>query len=101
MRCIESRIHELLIKHRKTVSIAESCTGGLVSEILTRLPLSSRYFIFGAVVYSNESKKNILRIPSQIITKKGAVSKEVAQKMSESIRRLTKTDFGIGITGIA
>ncbi len=98
---IVEQIHTSLIKNKKTVAVAESCTGGLLSNILTQLSGSSKYFILGIVTYSNKAKENILKIPRQLIAKKGAVSGEVAQKMAQQVRKLAKTDFGIGTTGIA
>jgi len=98
---IVNQIHGILIKNKKTVAVAESCTGGLLSNLLTQISGSSQYFILGVVAYSNKAKVNILRIPAHLIAKKGAVSKGIAQKMAQSIRKLAQTDFGIGITGIA
>ncbi len=95
------QLHTLLIKSAKTIAVAESCTGGLLSELLTQNPGSSKYFILGVITYNNDAKKDILRVPKHVLTQKGAVSKEVAQKMAQSVRILAKTDFGIGITGIA
>ncbi len=101
METILRQIHSLLIKKGKTVAIAESCTGGFVSKLLTDLSGSSRYFTAGFVTYSNQAKIDTLEIPAKIISQKGAVSKEVACLMAQSARRITKADFGIGITGIA
>lgn len=101
MQDIVSKIHLTLIKKGKTVAVAESCTGGLLSNLLTRISGSSKYFILGIVAYSNRTKENILKIPSQLIAKKGAVSRETAKIMAQAVRKLAKTDFGIGITGIA
>ena len=101
MKYIVSEIHNLLIKGRKTLAIAESCTGGLVSSLITQNPGSSRYFILGVVVYSNKAKETILKIPQSVIARYGAVSKNVASLMAKSVRKIAKTDFGIGITGIA
>ena len=95
------QIHTLLLKNKKTIAIAESCTGGLLSNLLTKLSGSSRYFILGIIAYSNEAKKKILRVPSSLITTRGAVSKEVASSMAARIRKVAHTDIGIGITGIA
>lgn len=101
---MDNLIHEirsLLIKNKKTLSVAESCTGGLLSKLLTDLPSSSRYFLMGIVTYSNNSKEKILGIPKKLISKKGAVSKQVAEKMARSIRRLSGSNIAIAITGIA
>jgi nicotinamide-nucleotide amidase len=101
MQPLINQIHRLLIKNRKTIAVAESCTGGLLSNILTQKSASSKYFIAGVVSYSNKAKKKILKIPDKIITQKGAVSKDVTKLMANSIRKILDADFGIGITGIA
>lgn len=101
MERIINQAHKLLIKKQKTIAVAESCTGGLLSNFLTQIPGSSQYFILGVVAYSNKAKEIILRVPSAFIAKHGAVSKEVASLMAGGIRKIAKTDFGIGITGIA
>jgi nicotinamide-nucleotide amidase len=94
-------IHDLLIKNGKTLAIAESCTGGQLSALLTSLPGSSAYFILGAIVYSNRSKSLLLHIPEKMIRDHGAVSSVVCRRMAHSARTLAEADFGIGITGIA
>lgn len=81
--------------------MAESCTGGIISSLLTSLPGSSKYFMLGVVTYSNRAKNRILGIPAQLINKKGAVSCEVAINMAEKVRQIAKADYGIGATGIA
>jgi PncC family amidohydrolase len=101
MEHIVNEIHLLLIKHKKTVAVAESCTGGLTSKLLTDIPGSSQYFILGIVAYSNQAKRNILKVPYHIIAKYGAASKPIATAMAKSIRKIAKTHFGIGVTGIA
>jgi nicotinamide-nucleotide amidase len=98
---IINQIHKLLIKNKKTLAVAESCTGGLLSYLLTSISGSSKYFVLGLVVYSNKSKTSILNIPGHTIAQKGTVSKEVVRRMSQCVRKLAKTDFGVGITGIA
>ncbi len=94
-------LHSLLIRKGKTVAVAESCTGGLVSEMLTRTPGSSAYFLLGVVAYSNAAKKNILKVPRRIIAQKGAVSQEVALLLAAKVKKISQAHFGIGITGIA
>ncbi len=96
-----SQIHKLLIKNKKSIAVAESCTGGLLSNLLTQIPGSSKYFILGVIAYSNKAKENILKVPVNIIAKNGAVSRNVAERLAKSVRLMAKTDFGIGITGIA
>lgn len=101
MEPIVNKIHKALINKQKTLAVAESCTGGFLSSLLTRFAGSSKYYILGVVTYSNKAKENILKIPHSIIQKNGAVSKPVAEMMADHIRRLAKTDYGIGVTGIA
>ncbi|MDO9572942.1 MAG: CinA family protein [Candidatus Omnitrophota bacterium] len=95
------QLHNKLIKHKKTISVAESCTGGLLCNLLTKHPGASAYFLLGVVAYSNNSKKRILDIPEKIINKYGAVSNKVALLMARNIRKKINADFGISITGIA
>ncbi|MDD2689379.1 MAG: CinA family protein [Candidatus Omnitrophica bacterium] len=98
---IVRQIHISLIKNRKSIAVAESCTGGILSGLLTQIGASSQYFILGIVAYSNKAKEIILKIPPSIIKKYGAVSKTTARLMAQNIRRIANVDFGIGITGIA
>lgn len=100
-KTILNKLHNLLTKKGKTVAVAESCTGGLTASLLTQLSGSSQYFMLGVVSYSNQSKANVLKISPALIFKEGAVSNQVARNMSLSIRKKAKSDFGIGITGIA
>jgi len=101
MESIIKQAHKRLLKNKQTIAIAESCTGGLLSSFLTQLPGSSLYFMLGVVTYSNKAKQSILKIPPKAIRENGAVSRKIAILMSQSVRKLAKTDFGIGITGIA
>ena len=84
-----------------TLAAAESCTGGLFAERLTSISGSSRYFLGGAVVYSNELKTEFAGVPADLIVRHGAVSPEVASALAEGIRVRCKATFGIGITGVA
>ncbi|HEX5484098.1 MAG TPA: competence/damage-inducible protein A [Terriglobia bacterium] len=90
-----------LVMKRLTVAAAESCTGGLLSERLTRIPGSSNFFLGGAVCYSNDLKTKLAGVPRSLIQQYGAVSKHVAQALSEGIRRRAESSIGIGITGVA
>ncbi|MBI5700824.1 CinA family protein [Candidatus Saganbacteria bacterium] len=94
-------ISELLKKNHKTISVAESITGGLISARLTNLSGSSDYFIGGIVSYSNRIKIQELGIPAAIIAKEGPVSSQVAELMADGIRRRFKTNIGLAITGCA
>jgi nicotinamide-nucleotide amidase len=98
---LEEVVAQLLIDHRATIAAAESCTGGLLAERLTRIPGSSTYFLGSAVCYSNELKTAWADVPAELISAKGAVSSEVAIALAEGIRRRVGTTLGIGITGIA
>ncbi|HTV05652.1 MAG TPA: competence/damage-inducible protein A [Acidobacteriaceae bacterium] len=84
-----------------TLSVAESCTGGLVSERLTSISGSSRSFFGGAVVYSNELKSEFANVPPSVLERHGAVSKETAEALAEGIRERCDTTLGVGVTGIA
>jgi nicotinamide-nucleotide amidase len=84
-----------------TLSVAESCTGGLIAERLTDVPGSSRYFIEGVIAYSNDAKMRTLGVEPILLMEHGAVSAEVAEAMAEGIRRRAGTDFGLSVTGIA
>ena len=83
------------------LAVAESCTGGMVAERITSVPGSSRFFLGGAVVYSNDLKTLFADVPPQVIEAHGAVSKEVAIALAENIREICSADIGVGITGIA
>jgi nicotinamide-nucleotide amidase len=85
----------------ETLSVAESCTGGLIAERLTSISGASRSFAGGAVVYSNELKTEFAGVPSALIQRYGAVSREVATALAEGIRLRCDTTFGLGVTGIA
>jgi nicotinamide-nucleotide amidase len=84
-----------------TLSVAESCTGGLIAQRLTEVPGSSKYFIEGAVAYSNDAKTRTLGVDPALILENGAVSAPVARAMAEGIRKRARTDFGLSVTGIA
>ena len=90
----------LVMKH-KTVAVAESCTGGLLSERLTRTPGSSNFYAGGAVCYSDDLKTKMAGVPRSLIEENGAVSKPVAQALAEGIRKRAGASIGIGITGVA
>lgn len=94
-------IAKILTEKNLTISVAESCTGGLISSALTDIPGSSKYFILGVIAYSNDMKIKLLNVLEETILKHGAVSKETALEMANNIRHLGKTNIGIGITGIA
>jgi nicotinamide-nucleotide amidase len=92
---------ESLARRGRTLAVAESCTGGLLSTLITDIPGSSRYFTYGWVTYSNEAKQRELEVPVDLIESYGAVSAPVAGAMARSARRKAGTDYAIAITGIA
>jgi nicotinamide-nucleotide amidase len=84
-----------------TLSVAESCTGGLLAERITSIAGSSRYFVGGAVVYSNNLKAEFAGVPAEMIERHGAVSREVAAALAEGIRYRCESTLGVGVTGVA
>lgn len=98
---LEEVVGYLLRGDKKTLAVAESCTGGLMGHRITNVPGSSDYFIQGVIAYSNEAKKGLLDVPSDLIEKHGAVSYQVAQAMAQEVRKKAQADLGVGITGIA
>jgi nicotinamide-nucleotide amidase len=98
---LHDAVAELLIANRLTVAAAESCTGGLVSKLLTDVPGSSAYIKQGYVVYANEAKISVLGVCAETIDQHGAVSEQTAAEMAAGVRELAGSDFGIGVTGIA
>lgn len=91
----------LLAEKKKTVAVAESCTGGLVGHLLTNNPGSSDYFLLSAVTYANAAKIGVLNVPQETIDRHGAVSEETARAMAANVRRVAGADFGLAISGIA
>ena len=98
---LEEVVARNLNRNQATIAVAESCTGGLLAERLTRIPGSSSYFLGGVVCYSNELKSAWVDVPAELIQAKGAVSAEVALALAEGIRRRTGSTLGLGVTGIA
>lgn len=98
---IEFVIGRMLKKQNKTLSTAESCTGGKIAEVLTSVPGSSQYFNGGVVTYATESKINVLGIPENLIKEYSVVSKEVVSAMALNVKKIMKTDYAIATTGNA
>ncbi|MCG2813700.1 MAG: CinA family protein, partial [Thermodesulfovibrionales bacterium] len=93
------KVHEIFKKKGLKLSVAESCTGGLISHYITLLPGASAFFEAGVVTYSAESKMKILGLSSDTISSYGVISKETAGEMAERMRLLTKTGCAVSTTG--
>ena len=101
MEDLAKRAGELLKRMGLTLSLAESCTGGLIAHRITNISGSSNYFLGGVVAYSNEAKEKILGLPHETMLRYGAVSEESARAMAEGARRLLASDLALAVTGIA
>ena len=101
MKKLSKKIIKLLIKKNLKISLAESCTGGLLSSSITSISGSSKVFNLGIIAYSNEAKINILKISKKIIMIHGAVSHETCLSMLKNLNRISKTSISLSITGIA
>lgn len=101
MAVLEERVGALLRKHNLTLAVAESCTGGLIANRITNISGSSDYFNRGLVTYSIRAKQELLKVPLKTIETFGVVSSQTALAMAEGVREESKTDLGIGVTGIA
>lgn len=97
----KKKVHYLLNTNKLTISTAESCTGGAISRALISYSGASKFFKGGAVTYSPESKKNILKVRKKTIQKKGIVSKETSSEMARGALKIFKTDYAISTTGYA
>lgn len=97
----ETLIGRMLGKAGKTLSAAESCTGGLISELITSVPGSSAYYLGSVTSYANSVKTGVLQVPQEIIAEHGAVSSRCVALMAEGVRRLTGSDFSVATSGIA
>ena len=95
------KLHKKLIKKNITLSVAESCTGGLLSSKFTRLSGSSKYFQMGLITYSNNAKIKILKVNKKIMDKYGSVSPECCKAMVQGLSKISKSKINISITGIA
>lgn len=101
----QTRLHEVvgeeLARRGLTLAVAESCTGGLLSELITSVSGSSRYYLGGAVCYSNSAKSAVLGVSPELIAESGAVSAEVACALARGAQRTFGADIGVGVTGVA
>jgi nicotinamide-nucleotide amidase len=98
---LEQIVGKLLKEQGKTISTAESCTGGYISHLITKVPGSSEYYMGSVISYSYDIKENELGVSKQVLEKQGAVSQEVVEQMAKAIRTKYKTDYSISASGIA
>ncbi|MCL2678040.1 MAG: nicotinamide-nucleotide amidohydrolase family protein [Clostridiales bacterium] len=92
---------ESLIKNRRTIALAESCTGGGIAAALTAVPGSSQCFGLGVVSYGNRAKEELLRVPAEVLLRFGAVSAQTAAQMAAGARELAGADYALAVTGVA
>lgn len=98
---MEAVVGGLLTEKKATLAVAESCTGGLISHMLTNIPGSSKYFLLSGITYSNDAKTKMLDVSPDIINQFGAVHEKTAKKMAEGVRRIAGATYGLAVTGIA
>ena len=101
MKDLANKVVKKLIKKKLKISFAESCTGGMLSSVITSISGSSKIFNIGFITYSNKAKISILKVPKKIITKHGAVSKECCLSMVKNLSKISKANISVSITGIA
>jgi nicotinamide-nucleotide amidase len=90
-----------LLLRKQTLAVAESCTGGMVGQLVTAVPGSSRYFKGGVIAYANEIKHRLLGVPDEILARHGAVSEATVLEMAEGARAALSADWGVAISGVA
>ena len=98
---LEDVVGKLLLERNDSLALAESCTGGLISHRITRIPGSSAYYVGGAITYANEAKMKFLGVKASTLEEHGAVSEQTALEMSRGIRETTGASVGLSVTGIA
>ncbi len=98
---LATQVGERLRKLRKSLAVAESCTGGLLGAAVTDVPGSSAYFLGGVISYADQVKAQLLSVPQETLSRYGAVSEQTAEAMASGVRRLLYADIGVSITGVA
>jgi len=101
MKLLSRNIIKKLSKKKLKISFAESCTGGLLSSVITSVSGSSKVFNLGLVTYSNQSKIKVLKVSKKIIRKYGAASEQVCKAMAKNVSKIGKTNMSVSVTGIA
>ena len=101
MSVLAAKLVKKLSKKKLKISFAESCTGGLLSSVITSISGSSKIFNLGLVTYSNKAKIDILKVPRKIISKYGAVSNECCLSMVKNLSKISKSNISVSITGVA
>jgi nicotinamide-nucleotide amidase len=98
---IEKVVGNLLVRKQAHLAVAESCTGGLIADLLTNVPGSSDYFVFSAVTYSNQLKMKILGVTAETLDRYGAVSEQTAKEMARGVQQISDSTYGLSVSGIA
>lgn len=98
---INPRIDDLLLEKDLTISVCESCTGGMLGATITNIAGSSRYFLGGIIAYSDRVKKNVTGVSSGTLERYGAVSAQTAKEMAHAVKQRMKSDIGVAVTGVA
>ena len=101
MKNLANKLVKRLIQKKLKISFAESCTGGMLSSIITSISGSSKVFNLGLITYSNKAKVDILKVPKRIISKHGAVSNECCLSMVKNLSKISKANISVSITGVA
>src|SRR5512135_1619858 len=98
---MERRLAKYLTRKKFTLAVAESCTGGLISDTITNVPGSSRFFLGGVIAYANETKMKLAGVSAETLKLHGAVSKETALELARGVKNLLNSHIGLSVTGIA
>jgi len=101
MKSLANKLVDKLIQKKLKISFAESCTGGMLSSVITSISGSSKVYNLGLITYSNKAKIDILKVPKKIISKYGAVSNECCLSMVKNLSKISKAGISVSITGIA
>lgn len=98
---VAKKLGIILVKQKKTLAVAESCTGGMIGASITATPGSSRYFTGGVIAYNDGVKRKLLKVPASVLRKSGAVSGATVSAMADGARKLFRADAAVAVSGIA